>query len=133
LIDNVAQNFEANVFYIATWNDPRLAHDKPRKVSRALEEVWHPRLHIVNQQRVWRSLPDLVKISPSGEVSYRQQLWGYSSQPLELHDFPFDSQHFQIPIVAAGYSPDEVEIAPHSQASSGIAASLSIPDWKVTE
>ena len=132
-IDNVAQNFEANVFYMATWNDPRLAHDEPGEVSRPLYEVWHPRLHILNQQKVWKTFPELVKISPSGEVNYRQQLWGYFSQPLMLHDFPFDSQNFRIPIIAAGYSPDEVEFIPHSDASSGLAQNLSVPDWEVTD
>ena len=132
-IDNVEQNFKANVFYMATWNDPRLAHDEPGEVSRPLHEVWHPRLHILNQQKVWKTIPELVKISPSGEVNYRQQLWGYFSQPLDLHEFPFDNQYFQIPIIAAGYSPDEVEFVSHSDASSGIAQSLSVPDWEVTE
>ncbi len=132
-IDNVAQNFEANVFYMASWNDPRLAHDEPGEISRPLNEVWHPRLHILNQQKVWKTFPEEVKISPSGEVNYRQQLWGYFSQPLDLHDFPFDSQRMKVSVIASGYSPDEVEFTPHSQASSGIGQNFSIPDWEVTD
>ena len=28
-IDNVNQNFQASMFFVANWNDPRLAHSDP--------------------------------------------------------------------------------------------------------
>jgi hypothetical protein len=132
-IDNVNQSFEANVFYMASWNDPRLAHSGTGEISRPLNEVWNPRLQILNQQRTWKSFPEIVKIDPQGNVNYRQRVWGYFSQPLELRDFPFDSQQLQLSLVAAGYAPEEVEIVPHPGKSSGIGKNLSIPDWDVID
>jgi hypothetical protein len=130
-IDNVNQNFEANVLYMASWSDPRLAHSSTGEISMPLDEVWHPRLLILNQQRTWKTFPEIVKVDSQGNVNYRQRLWGYFSQPLELRDFPFDFQQLQLSVIAAGYGPQEVEIVPHSGKSSGIGESLSIPDWDV--
>lgn len=132
-IDNVNQNFQANLFYVANWNDPRLAHSGSEEITRPLDEVWNPRLQILNQQRTVKTFPDVVKIDPQGNVTYRQRLWGNFSQPLVLHNFPFDQQVLQISIIATGYTPEEVVIASHSEKSSGIGKNLSIPDWKVVD
>ncbi len=132
-IDNVNQNFEANILYMANWNDPRLAHSGSGEISRPLNEVWNPRLLILNQQRIWKTFPEVVKIDPQGNVNYRQRLWGSFSQPLDLRDFPFDSQQLQLSVIAAGYTPEEVELVPHSEKSSGVGKSLSVPDWDVID
>ena len=132
-IDNVNQNFEANVFYIVNWNDPRLAHSGTGEISRPRNEVWHPRLLILNQQRTLKTFPEVVKIDPQGNVTYRQRLWGKFSQPLNLRNFPFDHQQLQITAIAVGYTPEEVEIVSHSRKSSGIEKNLSIPDWDLID
>jgi hypothetical protein len=67
-IDNVKQTFQANLFYMASWNDPRLAHSGTEEVTRPLYEVWNPRLQILNQQRIVKTFPDVVKIDPQGNV-----------------------------------------------------------------
>ena len=131
-IDDVNQTFQANLFYMASWNDPRLAHSGTEEVTRPLFEVWNPRLQVLNQQRVVKTFPDVVKIDPQGNVTHRQRLWGNFSQPLKLHNFPFDHQQLEVPIVAVGYNPEEVELLSFSEITSGISENLSIPDWNVT-
>jgi hypothetical protein len=60
-IDSASQSFQANVYFEATWTDPRQANEQAGKtITRGLSEVWNPRLQILNQQRVWSSLPDVV-------------------------------------------------------------------------
>ncbi len=49
-ISGADQSFDANFFYMLRWTDPRLAHDQERK-SMPLNEVWHPRIQILNQQK----------------------------------------------------------------------------------
>jgi hypothetical protein len=93
--------------------------------------VWHPRLQILNQQRIWSSLPDVVDIDPDGTVTQRARVWGDFSQPLDLREFPFDTQTIDIPVVAAGYGPDEVTLSAGS--SSGIGKEFSVADWKVVD
>ncbi len=127
-INGAEQSFDANFFYMLRWTDPRLAHDQRRK-SMPLAEVWHPRVQILNQQRVWPSFPEVVSISQDGEVVYRQRVWGSFSQPLDLRDFPFDRQDFSIQLVTVDYTMEDLELVidPRSQ----IAERLSLPDWDI--
>jgi hypothetical protein len=50
---------------------------------------------------------------------------------VDLREFPFDTQAIEIPVVSAGYSPEEVELAAGS--FSGIAERFSIADWTITD
>ena len=130
-IDSASQNFEANVYFEATWKDSRLVDEaRGNTITRSLGEVWHPRFQLLNQQRIWKSLPDVVDIEPDGSVRQRVRVWGYFSQPLDLREFPFDAQTINIQVVAAGYSPDQVVITPSPL--SAIGDHLSVADWAVT-
>jgi len=131
-IDSANQSFQANVYFEATWKDPRLAEaSRGDDVTRRLEEIWHPRLQILNQQRIWSSMPDVADIAPDGTVTQRARVWGDFSQPLDLREFPFDSQRIEIPVVAAGYTSDEVTLSPGPQ--SGIGETFSIADWTISD
>ena len=129
-VDGASQSFEANVYYELRWNDPRLAGDDEAHRSRSLYDIWHPRALLVNQQRVWKSFPEVVEVAPNGDVIYRQRVWGSFSQPLILRSFPFDRQVFDIQLAPAGYSSKQVEfvIDPESR----ISQRFSLPDWNVT-
>jgi hypothetical protein len=91
-VNSVEQSFVANVYYEARWRDARLAYGGPGERAMPLNSVWHPRLQFLNQQRVVQTLPEVVEVSPDGEVVYRQHVWGPFSQPLDVEDFPFDEQ-----------------------------------------
>ncbi len=130
-IDTVEQNFEANLFFEARWHDSELTHDSSESILRPLSEIWRPNLQVVNQQKVWESFPEMAEITPEGQVTYRQRLWGAFSQKLLLKDFPFDRQFFTIQFVVAGYGSDHVEVIPDDGRRTGMAADLSESDWKI--
>jgi hypothetical protein len=130
-ISGTDQNFTANVYYELRWNDPRLAHDGPGSVTRKFDEIWHPRVAIVNQQFIRSTFQDISYISQDGEVVYYQRVWGTFSQPLYLHDFPADWQRFEIRLAAVGYAPGEIELVVDEKAT-GLAAEFSQPDWTIT-
>lgn len=131
-IDSADQTFTANVYLEATWKDPRLAGDQATGTRRLpMSEIWHPRLQVLNQQRLWLTMEETAEIGRDGTVSYRQRGWGKFSQPLDLHNFPFDRQTLLIQLVAAGYPDDEVTLA--ATVGSGISDKLSIPDWQVVD
>ncbi len=73
----------------------------------------------------------MAEITPEGQVTYRQRLWGAFSQKLLLKDFPFDRQFFTIQFVVAGYGSDHVEVIPDDGRRTGMAADLSESDWKI--
>ena len=132
-VDSAQQSFAASVYYEARWNSPYLKHPGPGPLHRRTTEVWTPRLVIVNQQMAWPSFPGAVEIQPDGEVIMRQKVWGRFSQQLELRDFPMDTQTLSIQLAAAGLLEQEVKLVPLEEGSdrSGIADSLSIPDFEV--
>lgn len=130
-VDSRTQSFIANVFVGLRWHDPSLAHDGPRAIGKPIDDIWNYNLQILNQQRLVKTFLDNASITPEGEVTIRQRYWGGFSQPLDLEDFPFDSQRLQISLVrsgAMGTTPNYI-----ISANSGLAHQLKIPDWEVLD
>ena len=130
-INSAKQNFDANVYVEYRWRDPRAVGGGLDNVARSLQDVWHPRILFVNLQRNWRAFPQIVEVSPDGEVTYFQRAWATFSQPLNLEEFPFDRQVFTIQLASAGYTPDEVELLTDPDSPGGIAQDLSVADWDI--
>jgi hypothetical protein len=132
-IDTAKQSFTGSVYLEARWQDPRLAHGGPYEISKTLNEVWHPRLHCINQRKAFQTLPKIVEIDPNGEVVSRQRVWGTFSQPLEVHDFPLDQQTFSIRLAAVAYAPEEVKLVLDPDRKSGLASGFTIEDWSIRD
>lgn len=129
-VDTVTQSFTANLTMVVRWHDPGLAHQGPGSVSMPLDDIWFPRIQMLNQQRLTSTLPRAVEVFPDGEVVQRQRFWGSFSQPLKLKSFPFDSQRLKITIANVGFGGDVVNLIPSPR--SGISKELTMPDWIVT-
>jgi hypothetical protein len=126
------QTFFADVVLRAEWQDPRLAGRWPGVHGVPLDDVWNPRLQLVNQRGVTVALPQRVTVDPDGHVTYRQRYWGRFSTRMNLADFPLDHHRFHIQVVSLGHSTQEVELALDAKGvRSGRAAQLSLTDWKV--
>ena len=132
-VNGADQSFVANFYLEARWQDNRLAHQEQDSVIRSLNEIWHPRLQFLNQQKIWQTLPEEVAITHGGEVLYRQRVWGSFSQPLELQNFPLDRQDFKIILVASSYTPDEVTFVLNPDGLSGLASEFSQEEWDVLD
>jgi hypothetical protein len=130
-INNVSQSFVANLILVLRWHDPELAHDGQDSISKSLNDVWHPRIQILNQQRLVETFPRTVEILPDGEVIYRQRVWGGFSQPLELRKFPFDTQRLKFTVVDVSSGSRDVVL--NASPRAGISESLTIPDWSVRQ
>jgi hypothetical protein len=138
-IDSAQQNFTAEIAIVLRWKDSRLAHTGNGVVRYPLEQVWHPRIAIVNETNsVSRKFPDTVEVEPDGTVIYRQRYAGAFTQPLRLRSFPFDRQTFRIQLVAVRYRRNEVQFVPDQdwidhglKQAGGIAPSITLPDWTI--
>ncbi len=131
-VDSSQQTFTANVFLRFEWDDPRLVHEGPGPIHVGLNDIWQPRFQVLNQQKVWKTFPEVLEVAPDGHVTYRQRVWGHFSQPLQLHDYPADEQVLSIELVSAGFGPDVIRLIPAPESKPGIAADLSIADFDVT-
>ena len=130
-VDTASQSFDASIFVEMSWQDDRLKHQGESAIVRSSVEIWSPRVPIVNLQRSWKTFDDSFMVNPDGRVVYTQRYWGSFSQPLRLKSFPFDTQNFNVQLVAIDYSPEELHFV--SGKFNGIADELSVADWTITE
>ena len=138
-IDSAQQDFTAEIAIVLRWKDPRLAHTGNGITRYPLEQVWHPRMAIVNETNsVARKFSDMVEVEPDGRVIYRQRYAGAFTQPLRLRSFPFDRQTFRVQLVAVRYRANEVQFVPDQdwvehglKQAGGIAPSITLPDWTI--
>ncbi|MEX0326204.1 MAG: hypothetical protein AB3N33_08970 [Puniceicoccaceae bacterium] len=128
-VNTPGQSFSANVFLAFRWNDPRLAHGQEGIISYPLDEVWHPMVQLYNRQNLWQVIEPAVEVTGDGTASLKFWYWGNFSQPLELTDFPFDTQDFKIQVISVGFNPEEIEFVPSSRFNSGMSENLSVADW----
>jgi hypothetical protein len=118
-IDDVNESFQAEIAVLASWRDPRLAFDpeaegtdvKLFQGSFQFNEVfkgWWPQLLILNE--VGREEPKAitVTVSPDGTVRYHEQRNALLETPMELHDFPFDTQRLEAAMIPFGSTTDDV-------------------------
>ena len=132
-IDSAKQTFTTNLYVLVRWQDDRLRHPGPGVKVLDMDEAWSPQFQFTNQQRVTKTFPEELLVTPSGEVIYRQRIWGSFSQRLDLADFPLDTQSFTVRMVAAlpFVFTDQLVMVEDEEYPSGLAPELSIPDWDV--
>src|SRR5438034_2185390 len=136
-IDSAQQNFTAKLAVVLRWKDSRLANTGKGIVRYPLEQIWHPRVAVVNETNsVSRKFPEVVEVEPDGTVNYRQRYAGAFTQPLRLQSFPFDRQTFRFQLVAVRYRPNEVMFVPDQdwirnglRQGGGVAPLITLPDW----
>jgi len=128
-IDSVKQSFTGTVYSEFKWHDPELAHPGPDSISKELDEIWYPRVQVLNQQKLIDTFPRTAEVRPNGDVIFKQRVWGDFSQPLELREFPFDTQQLKIVLVNVKYGTRRVRFTIDPE--SGISDHLKIPDWEV--
>jgi hypothetical protein len=140
-IDSAEQSFTADVVFVLQWRDPRLSHPSGGVAHYLLDEIWHPRVAMVNETNsVSHRLPESVEVDADGSVLYRQRYVGSFAQALHLESFPFDRQTFRLQLVAVRYKPNEVKFVPDQKwidaglkQAAGISPSITLPDWTVSK
>lgn len=133
-IDGVSQSFTADLFVIAQWRDPRLASPDGATRRLDLDDVWNPRLQIVNQRAIRTGFPESVDVAPDGTVTYRQRYFGDFTARLDLREFPMDRHTIGFSLATPGFTPDDIEVVAADQVGGAARATeLSIVDWSVGE
>jgi hypothetical protein len=104
-IDDAQRFLVADAMFWLQWLDPRLAPHAGCRVTQ--DQIWYPRVRLVNRRSLATTDPDLFIIGEGGTVTYQQRGYGEFSAPLNLRDFPLDRQVIPFRIVS-GYSPGDV-------------------------
>jgi len=129
-IDGANQSFVANFAVSSQWRDPRLAKDTDSVRNIDVEDIWSPNLQILNQQKLFKTFPEKVEVSPDGTVIYRQRFWGTLSYPMNLKDFPIDHHSLQIRIVSVGSDAEDIKFS-IAEDRTDMAEVLTVTDWQV--
>jgi len=132
-VNGAEQSFSADVFVVATWQDPELAGGSDQIRTLDYDAVWHPTLLIYNRRSVTESMPQEVIVRPDGTVTYLQRYTGDFSAPMNLREFPRDRQEFFVWLVAPTRVGANVTLVPDESIVALRTEQLSISDWKVGE
>lgn len=116
-VDDREQVFIADLFVEMGWRDARLASNEGATGLHtvSLDDIWTPRLTVVNSRGLDMLLPNVATVDGQGHVTARQRLTGRLGVELDLRDFPFDKQRLPIEVVSYQYSQDELEFTADSE------------------
>jgi len=106
-VDEEREMFEFEAVLTASWRDERQAFD-PKKLG-VMEQVyqgafqfnevyngWWPQLVLANKSGVFEREGEILRIKPDGSMTYVQVLDAVVKSEMNLHQFPFDQQSFEI-------------------------------------
>jgi gamma-aminobutyric acid receptor subunit beta len=135
-IDNVEQSFRIDFFVILSWHDARLGdvvrHAGRNRCVLPRLAVWEPRLVLFNRRDLTPQLPDVVTVDNEGNARYVQRLYGDLRSPLDLRDFPTDSQVLPVTAISIEYGPDQLRLDFNEEAPSR-GDDFLIPGWRVDD
>jgi hypothetical protein len=117
-INDREQVFTADIFVDIRWRDPRLSSANgagPDLRTIALDDIWNPRLTVVNNRGLDMRLPEVATVNRDGQVIVRQRLIGPLAVELDLREFPFDKQRLPIAVVSYQYSQAEIVFSADSE------------------
>ena len=118
----------------ATWQDPRLrlSPDATDRVDRivAVSEIWNPELTLINRRSVHTFAPDVARIAANGQITIEARRFAEFASPLDLHEFPFDTQELRIDLASTRYGPEEIELSLDRE-TTGRLEPFSIAGWEV--
>lgn len=131
-VNDAEQTFSADLFFVMAWRDERLLNVEGRSLAGCrvpLESVWAPRVWVINERQLSRSLEDYVIIGLDGVVQYQQRFQGEFTNRLDLRDFPMDRQTLAMQIVLGRIGMDEVTFV--RDEVTGTSGEYSVADWSV--
>ena len=117
-IDDREQVFTADIYVEIGWSDPRLSADDATEGDLrtvALDEIWNPRLTVLNNRGLDVLLPQVATVDRQGNVIVRQRLAGPLAVELDLREFPFDKQRLPIEVVSYQYSQADIVFSGRSE------------------
>jgi len=113
-IDEVKEQFEIDAYLFARWKDPRLAFaaSSPGQTRRYTpDEIWIPKLEMVNAAAPRTRYDTAIFVSPDGTVNYEERCNASLSSKFLLRQFPFDRQTLIIHIHPFGSEVHEVSFS----------------------
>ncbi len=133
-INDVTESFTADFKVHVRWKDPRLAAaalgHSLENCNLTVEDIWNPDIQPINQRGTVQKGKLQPLVASDGTVSVVARVYTILSNPLDMHDFPFDSQQLRIKFASMKYNPSEVTFIT-DEVRTGRLEELSIPGWRI--
>lgn len=114
-IRETEESFDADFFLKLQWRDPRLSGHalgiSLENCDIGLRDIWQPQIEIINQGNMRSGGWQHLEIDADGVVLFERRISGTLTNPLELADYPRDSQKLVIRIGSLKYESDDVFFA----------------------
>jgi hypothetical protein len=131
-IDSVKQEFTLDVFIEGQWEDQRLGSALRaagvRKCRVPFDSIWTPGMILLNSREYKSDLKRVATVSADGTVESKVRFTGTFSAPMDLSNFPLDSQTLAMTSISPKYSPDELTFI---TSRVGAAQNFTEPGWYV--
>jgi hypothetical protein len=93
-VDGSDQSFTADFFVLLRWHDPRLEGVFKATDRVPLDEIWNPRLQILNRRDLSTTFEDQPEVTPNGAVIFRQRYFGTFPHPWTSTISPSTASNF---------------------------------------
>ena len=135
-INDVTESFTADFKIRIRWKDPRLSAaalgHSLEHCKFPIDDIWNPDIQPINQRGTVSKGKLQSSVASDGTVSVVARVYTILSNPLNMHDFPFDTQHLRIQFASMKYNPKEVTFIT-DEARTGRLEGLSIPGWRIID
>lgn len=128
-IDDANQRVILDFVVELEWMNKNLKNKWKEKKIVSMDDVWTPKIQILNDYNLEKKLKDLVEINPDGSVIYRQRFIGGISSRHNYSEFPLDD--FLIKIQLISIVPDELILVVNKSFSEQQTSNYSISGWMV--
>ncbi|XP_076025180.1 glycine receptor, alpha 4b [Genypterus blacodes] len=141
-ITETTMDYRLNVFLRQQWNDPRLAYKEYPDDSldldpSMLDSIWKPDLFFANEKgaNFHEVTTDnkLLRIFQNGNVLYSIRLTLTLSCPMDLKNFPMDSQTCTMQLESFGYTMNDLIFEWLDVAAVQVADDLQLPQFVLKE
>ncbi|XP_031415229.1 glycine receptor subunit alpha-3 [Clupea harengus] len=137
-IAETTMDYRVNIFLRQQWNDPRLAYSEYPDDSldldpSMLDSIWKPDLFFANEKGAHfhevTTDNKLLRIFKNGNVLYSIRLTLTLSCPMDLKNFPMDSQTCIMQLESFGYTMNDLIFEWQEKGPVQIAEGLTLPQF----
>jgi len=120
-ISETEEKFDVDLFLRLRWRDARLAAtalgSSLENCVLELRDIWHPQFEIINRSNLHADGWQHIDVDADGVVLLERRITGTLTNPLELKDYPRDSQELAIRLSSIKYGPQELRLAVDEKAT----------------
>ncbi|XP_061403798.1 glycine receptor subunit alpha-4-like [Lethenteron reissneri] len=139
-IEETTMDYQLNIFLREKWHDPRMTYDVARPFldldNTIIGSIWKPDLFFGNEKSAsfHRVTTDnmMLRVFRNGDVYFSIRLSLTLSCPMDLHNFPMDTQICRISLQSYGYTNDDLIVQWLDKSPVDFSDTLSLPQFELS-